>query len=226
MRNLLLRRPSPALVVSCVALVVALGGTSYAAFSLPKNSVGSEQLKSGAVTTSKIKNGAVPSSKIKNGAVTSSKIKNGAVTSSKINAAGLTVPHATTAANANALGGRPASAFAGAEQWALVQVDGTIDSQSGGISMTAHSAGGYYYLDFGRNVSGRAILVSLNGGNNATTFYYNGQVTVAPCGGADTDPVRTHCYATGTNDSNHVFVETTDATGGPSDRPFYIVIPG
>src|SRR5579859_4539792 len=48
------RRPSPALVVALVALFVALGGTSYAAFSLPKNSVGTAQIKSQAVTKAKI----------------------------------------------------------------------------------------------------------------------------------------------------------------------------
>ena len=50
----LLRRPSPAMVVALFALFVALGGTSYAAFRLPKNSVGTGQLKSGAVTRVKI----------------------------------------------------------------------------------------------------------------------------------------------------------------------------
>lgn len=49
------RRPSPTLVVSIIALLVAMGGTGYAAFSLPKNSVGTKQLKSHAVTGSKIK---------------------------------------------------------------------------------------------------------------------------------------------------------------------------
>ena len=40
------RRPSPALVISCVALALALGGTSFAAVSaLPKNSVGTPQLE-------------------------------------------------------------------------------------------------------------------------------------------------------------------------------------
>jgi hypothetical protein len=57
------RRPSAALVVSLLALIVALGGTSYAAFKLPKNSVGSKQLKKNAVTTKKIKNGAVTAKK-------------------------------------------------------------------------------------------------------------------------------------------------------------------
>jgi hypothetical protein len=49
-----LKAPSPALVISLVALFVALGGTTYAATSLPKNSVGTVQLKKGAVTKKKI----------------------------------------------------------------------------------------------------------------------------------------------------------------------------
>jgi hypothetical protein len=49
-------RPSPALVVACIALAVALGGTSYAAITLPKNSVGTRQLKKNAVTSPKVKN--------------------------------------------------------------------------------------------------------------------------------------------------------------------------
>ena len=91
MRKSLLKRPSPALVVSIVALVVALGGTAYAGSLIPTNSVGTTQLQNGAVTTKKIKNGAV----------TTSKITNGAVTASKINASGLTVPNALHANNAD-----------------------------------------------------------------------------------------------------------------------------
>ena len=50
------RRPSPALVISCLALTIALGGTSYAAASpLPKNSVGTAQLKNSAVTSPKVR---------------------------------------------------------------------------------------------------------------------------------------------------------------------------
>ena len=49
------RRPSPGLVVGIIALFVALGGTSYAAIvTLPKNSVGTAQIKNGAVTAGKI----------------------------------------------------------------------------------------------------------------------------------------------------------------------------
>ena len=56
MKRIRLRRPSPALVISLLALFVALGGTGYAAFKLPKNSVGTTQLKKNAVVSSKVKN--------------------------------------------------------------------------------------------------------------------------------------------------------------------------
>src|SRR6188472_3093937 len=51
------RRPSPALVISCIALLLALGGTGYATvLQVPRNSVGTAQLKNSAVTTAKVKN--------------------------------------------------------------------------------------------------------------------------------------------------------------------------
>lgn len=52
------RRPSPALVVACFALFVALTGTSIAAVSqlVPRNSVGTPQLKNNAVTSAKVRN--------------------------------------------------------------------------------------------------------------------------------------------------------------------------
>jgi hypothetical protein len=52
-------KPSPALITSIVALVVAMGGTSYAAIKLPRNSVGSAQLRSNAVTSAKVRNGSL-----------------------------------------------------------------------------------------------------------------------------------------------------------------------
>jgi hypothetical protein len=61
----LLRRPSPAMVVACLALLVALGGTSMAAVNqLGRNTVGSLQLKDGAVTNAKVRNNAINSAKV------------------------------------------------------------------------------------------------------------------------------------------------------------------
>ena len=57
MHRLLRYKPSSAMVVACVALIVALGGTSVAAVSaLAPGSVGPVQLKAGAVTNPKLRN--------------------------------------------------------------------------------------------------------------------------------------------------------------------------
>jgi hypothetical protein len=51
-----LRVPSPAMCVALLGLFVALGGTTWAAVSLPAYSVGTQQLKANAVTGGKVKN--------------------------------------------------------------------------------------------------------------------------------------------------------------------------
>jgi hypothetical protein len=91
------KRPSPALVISLLALFVALGGSAYAA-----SKIGTKQIKNGAVTAAKIKKNAVTGTKIKKGAITAAKIKNGSVTGAKIKLSSLgTVPSATNAGHAS-----------------------------------------------------------------------------------------------------------------------------
>jgi hypothetical protein len=106
-RSQLMRFPHPKLnyanVIATIALFVALGGAAVAA-GLPKNSVGTKQLKRGVVTAAKLKRGAVTSGKIGpqavtagklganavlpgnlgNGIITSNKLSDGAVIASKI----------------------------------------------------------------------------------------------------------------------------------------------
>jgi hypothetical protein len=98
------KRLTYANVMSSIAVFLVLGGASaYAAGQLAKNSVGSRQLKSKSITTGKIANNAV------NGA----KVAAGSLTGADINVAALgTVPTATaatSAANANTLGGHSAA---------------------------------------------------------------------------------------------------------------------
>jgi hypothetical protein len=54
-------------VTATLALVLAMGGTSYAAYSLPHNSVGSLQIRSAAVKNSDIGGSAVTTSKVHDG---------------------------------------------------------------------------------------------------------------------------------------------------------------
>ena len=62
--SILRRRPSAALLISCAALFVSLGGASYAAMSIPNNSVGAAQLKKNAVTNTKLSANSVTFKKI------------------------------------------------------------------------------------------------------------------------------------------------------------------
>ena len=63
------RRITPSLIVSVIALVVALGGASYAAIQIPKNSVGTKQIKNRAVNSNKVKDGSLLLKDFKSGQV-------------------------------------------------------------------------------------------------------------------------------------------------------------
>lgn len=65
-----IRRPSPSMLVACLALGVALSGTAVAAsVALAPNSVGTVQLKTNAVTAAKVKNGTLLKADFKAGQV-------------------------------------------------------------------------------------------------------------------------------------------------------------
>ena len=59
-------RLSYANVIATVALFVGLGGSSYAALTLPRNSVGAKQIRQHAVGKSDLRRGAVTSDKVRN----------------------------------------------------------------------------------------------------------------------------------------------------------------
>lgn len=98
------RRPSPALVISVIALFVALGGTGYAAVQISGKS---------------LKNGSVTGKKLKNKTITGAKVKPDSLTGKEIKESSLgTVPSASSAAsagNASTLDGKSAASFAAAK---------------------------------------------------------------------------------------------------------------
>jgi hypothetical protein len=90
MKRILRSRPSPAMVLAFIALLVALGSSAYAQLRIPRNSVGTAQLKRNAVRNSDIFRGAVSTSKLRNSAVTNSKLAANAVTGNKVQDGSLT----------------------------------------------------------------------------------------------------------------------------------------
>jgi hypothetical protein len=112
-------RPSPALVISLVALFVSLGGVGFAAVTITGKNV-----KNSSLTGKDVKNSSLTGSDVKNSSLTGSDIKNNKLTGSdvlesslgKVPSAGRadsagTADNATNAGNANALGGRAANRY-------------------------------------------------------------------------------------------------------------------
>ncbi|MGK2877970.1 MAG: hypothetical protein ACSLFF_05285 [Solirubrobacterales bacterium] len=81
-------------IIATFALFIALGGVSYAAVKLPKNSV----------TTKTIKKSAVTSDKIKNKTIKGADVRSNTLTGTQINESTLTVPSAAFAASAASAG--------------------------------------------------------------------------------------------------------------------------
>lgn len=153
-------------VMATIAVFIALGGGAYAAFKIPKNSVGTSQLKKKAVSNSRIRSGAVTSSKIAKTTIASLRGQKGPQ-----GAAGPTGP-------------APASA------WATVNADGSL--VAGSNSRVASGPGapgggvGSYSVDFpmGITLARCAVSATINnsssGGIDPTT---NGFAVVNTGGG-------------------------------------------
>jgi hypothetical protein len=100
-------RPSPALVISLVALFVSLGGVGYAAVTITGKNV-----KNSSLTGKDVKNSSLTGSDVKNSSLTGSDVKNNKLTGSDVLESSLgKVPAASSADNANTVGGASASAF-------------------------------------------------------------------------------------------------------------------
>jgi hypothetical protein len=148
-----LKRPSPAMMVSVIALFVALAGSAYAI-----QKIGSKQIKKNAVTTKKIKDGAVKEAKLATGAATAGKIADGAVTGAKLGDGAV-----GTAKLADGAVDKAKLADSAEPMWAHVDGDNkTILSQSGGISITPGGTAGAYGMQFPRSLRNHALLATLS----------------------------------------------------------------
>lgn len=74
-------RPSPALIVSIIALVVACAGTATAARVLITSS---SQIKNNVITSADVRNGSLSGRDLRNGTITEQQLKSGSVTQDKL----------------------------------------------------------------------------------------------------------------------------------------------
>jgi len=194
-------RLTPATVIACIALAVALGGTSYAAVAvLPKNSVTTVQVKDFSLLSRDFKRGQIPEG------------PRGAT--GPAGPAGPTGPAGLLGPIGPA--GPPGTTNI---KWALVRADAGIVTQSGGITVTSHSSG-TYILDFAAGAINTKLIFA-SPAQAAGDTGLRGTVSAGPCGGT---PEGSVCSAG--NDTSHVHVLTYDAAGSPADHAFYVAVVG
>jgi len=206
------------MVVALVALFVALGGSSYAAFTIT-----GKNIKNGTITGKDVKKGSLTGKQIKSGSITGKQIANDTLTDKQIKLSSFgKVPSAVNAdhaANADKLGGKSASDFGGPVRWILIQgttTGATKLADSGGFGDVTRTGTGVYNIDTGQSAVKRPLTATLNIGGLA------GLVDVAPCGGNANNPGGLNCP--GVNDNTHVLVRTLSTAAAAADRTFYLVI--
>jgi hypothetical protein len=220
-------KPSPSLAVSVAALLVALGGTSYAAVQ-----IGSQEIKNDSIQSKDVKNKTLQSGDLAKGGVKSSDVKDGSLQTKDFEA------------------GQIPQGPAGVGRWVLVNAAGQIEAQSGGFTVTAGypaapaAANGNVYINANEPLTNNAVVATIalqntvdqNGdaiqnGTVATPDAnpeFSGEIAVSQC--APTGTSVTNCAPTGTNNVNHFVVSPRNSDGTPTvngaRKRFYVVISG
>jgi hypothetical protein len=142
-------------------------------------------------------------------AITAGSATNAANATNATNAA-----HATVADNATTVDGSSV-------RWLLVNPSGTIVSQSGGFTVSAHPAAGDYVIDAGSPVTGHALMVS-NGLAGDSAF--RGMPVAGLCGPGG-EALNCEALLTGADNGTHIFVGTTTiANNAQADHSFYLML--
>jgi hypothetical protein len=188
------RRFSYANVMATVAVFIALGGTSYAVATLPRNSVGAKQIRTNAVGHSEVRTGAIRSSDLHNGSVSLKDLASKTRTALR--------------------GRRGATGPAGPPGTAPIPYAAAVDAGAGVRSNTGghlaedgHLIGsGLYNILFDRDMTSCYAVASLSS--------VPGSTPVTPENGETVTQTT----------SNGVIVRTRNSSGGPTDLPFHVIV--
>ena len=182
-----IQRPSPSLVISCIALFVALGGVGYAAAT---GSIDGREIKNNSVASRDARNNSLTGRDVKTSGLTGSDVKANSLTGSDVNESGLgKVPRAaaadsagtaasaataTNAGNANTVGGQRVVPFSYRSDATAAE---TTVASVGGMRLAGTCVGGTSDLSL-FNVAGTSaeVSVTLVGPSNQTS---GSEVTVS-----------------------------------------------
>jgi hypothetical protein len=192
-----MRLPAPATVISVAALVVALGGTSYAALK-----VGSANVRNNSLKSVDVRNNSLKSVDVANGTLTKADFAAGALTSTP-GPAGPPGPKG----DAGVPGTKGDKGDAGApatEHWAAINDNGTASRSKGLVDVDPGGGTGGYVLRFDRNVRPCVYTATL--------------------GGSIANPAGQISVAFSETDENVLFVTTRDAGGTGANSEFMLVV--
>ena len=221
-----MRLPSPSMIVSVAALVVATGGTSYAVAT-----IGSEDIRNGSILPMDIKDDRLKTNDIADGGLLARDFAEGELPS-------------------GAQGPQGPQGEAGIGRWVLVNAAGQIEASSGGFSIASAydqlgapaGAVGNVYINANEDLSDNGIVVSIALQNqldqNADTIKngradapdanpeFSGEITATMCA----IPMVVSCAPTGTNTTSHFVVSPRLSDGrftlAETRKRFYVIITG
>lgn len=248
------RKPTPSLVVAVGALVVALGGTSYAV-----TQVGSPEIRDGSVRSVDVRNDTLRSGDIKNGTLRRSDFAAGVLEQGDRGPRGATGPRGTAGPQGEQgpQGPQGEQGPPGVDRWVLVNAAGEIEAQSGGFTVAAAyatlantastgdnslRAAGNVYIDAGEDLTDNAIVTTIalqnqvdQNGDGITNGRatdadanpeFSGEISASRCGIA----MVVACAPAGTNNANHFVVSPRNSDGtvttADTRKRFYVVISG
>jgi len=235
------RLPSPALTVSVMALIVAMGGTSYAA-----GMFGSKDIKDDSIRSVDVRDNTLRSKDVRDGTLRKKDLR--------FDPTGQQGP----AGPPGPVGPQGPAGAAGADgigRWVLINAAGEIEAQSGGFEVEAAyptlmntaptgspdnslRANGNVYIDANEDLTNNGIVstialqnsVDQNGdgntnGRGGNSFEFAGEISNSICG-----LMGTACAPPGTNTTDYFVVSPRNSDGsvttGTQRKRFYVIITG
>lgn len=241
-----LRKPTPAFVVAVGALLVSLGGTSYAV-----TQFGSLDIRDNSIRSIDIRNNTVRSADVRDGTLRKADFADGVLKSGERGPRG--AKGAPGAPGADGSDGAD-----GAGRWALIDANGAIIDSSGGFSVNAAyvtlpntlvlpadnslRAAGNVYINANEDLSDNGVFVTLalqnaldQNGDMITNGRspladanpeFAGEISTSMCGIAGV----VACAPPGANNTNHFVVSPRNSDGtvttDGTHKRFYVIITG
>jgi len=223
-------RPSPALIVACIALFVALGGVSYG---LATGSIDSREIKNGTIRSEDMGSSSVTAREIRRRSLDGTDIKVERVGGDAVKEQVLEAGKIGKVSDSDKLDGQDSTAYK--VRWALVDENGAIVEQSGGFTVVSRPGingqlptNPNIYINAGASLAGKGLSASTaiqntvdRGGTPDPDPAFEGDVAVGRCA-----TPAINCVPAGTNTDNTLVVRSLadNSNVASQTRRFYVEV--